>query len=242
MMSENAVSHTIHERLGALIDETESGEQLPSEPDLAKEMGVSRATLREAMRTFETRGLLQRKQGVGTFVIHPTNVFESGLENLVSLKSLADQIGLRVVQGELDIKRTYADEETAQKMNLDPGQEIIRVSRVIMAEERPIAYLIDTLPSDVLDPEALEENFKGSVLDLLIERNDPPLASSRCDINAIGATSKIARAMDIQRHDPLLVFTSKLYSVRGRIIDFSYSYFLPGYFRFHIVRRVGNDY
>lgn len=241
-MNENAVSQTIHERLGSLIDDTKSGEQLPSEPDLAKHMGVSRATLREAMRTFETRGLLQRKQGVGTFVIHPTNVFESGLENLVSLETIADQIDLQVILGELEVNCSNADQQIAKKMNLEPGEEILKVSRVIMAEGRPIAYLIDTLPSDILSPEEMEENFKGSVLDLLIEQNDPTLASSRCDISAIGATSKIARAMDIQRHDPLLVFTSKLYSVRGRIIDFSYSYFLPGYFRFHIVRRIGNDY
>jgi GntR family transcriptional regulator len=240
-MSGNAASQSIHERLGSLIDETESGERLPSEPDLAKDMGVSRATLREAMRTFETRGLLRRKQGVGTFVIHPTNVFETGLENLASLKTIADQIDLEVFPGDLEIERIQADQEIAEQLNLDPGSRVVKVSRVIMTKDRPIAYLVDILPLDVLPPQELKADFKGSVLDLLIERRDPPLASSRCDINAIGATSEIARALAIQRHDPLLVFTSKLYSVRGRVIDFSHSYFLPGYFRFHIVRRIGED-
>jgi len=240
-MSGTEVSQTIHEKLGTLIDNTQSGDRLPSEPDLAQDLGVSRATLREAMRTFETRGLLQRKQGVGTFVIHPTNVFESGLERLVSLETIADQIGLEVFQGDLDVERTKADQVTAEHMNLEPGEKVLRVSRVIMAENRPIAYLIDTLPAAVLSPEEMGPDFKGSVLDLLVQRSDPPLASSRCDINAIGATSEIARALDIQRHDPLLVFTSQLYSIRGRVIDFSYSYFLPGYFRFHIVRRIGDE-
>lgn len=84
MIKENDVSRSLHEQLSVLIAGTESGEQLPSEPKLADDFGVSRASLREAMRTFETRGLLQRQQGVGTFVIHPTHVFDSGLENNIN--------------------------------------------------------------------------------------------------------------------------------------------------------------
>jgi GntR family transcriptional regulator len=45
--------------------------------------------------------------------------------------------------------------------------------------------------------------------------------------------------MGIQRGDVLLRFTAQLFTAEGQIIDFSHSYFLPGYFRFHVVRRVG---
>ena len=55
--------------LAALIADTPAGHRLISEPELAKQMGVSRATLREAMRTFETQGLIRRRQGAGTYVV-----------------------------------------------------------------------------------------------------------------------------------------------------------------------------
>ena len=240
MIKNKDVSRSLHEKLSVLISETESGERLPSEPRLAEELGVSRASLREAMRTFETKGLLQRKQGVGTFVIHPTNVFESGLENLVSLETMADQIGLEVSLGDLEICQKTVDHELSKVLGLSEGEEILRVSRVIMADYRPIAYLEDNLPIDVISETEVKQHFTGSVLDLLIRRDDIPLASSRCDISAAGASPEIARALEIQRHDPLLVFSSELFSSVGRIIDSSFSYFIPGYFNFHIVRRVGD--
>ncbi len=239
MIRENDVSRSLHEQLSILISETESGDRLPSEPRLAEDLGVSRPSLREAMMTFETRGLLQRKQGVGTFVIHPDNVFDSGLDSLISLETMADQIGLEVSMGDLEVCRQVLDCELSEKLGLPKDEEILKVSRVILAEDRPIAFLEDNLPVDVISEEEVKEHFTGSVLDLLIKRDDIPLASSRCDISAIGATPEIARALDIQRHVPLLVFSSMLYSSRGRIIDSSFSYFIPGIFHFHIVRRVG---
>lgn len=241
MNKDNDVSRSLHEQLSQLISETESGHQLPSEPKLAEIFGVSRASIREAMRTFETKGLLQRKQGVGTFVIHPGNVFETGLENLHSLETIADQLGLVVSMGALEVYRRTIDQATSETLELPEGQEILTVSRVILTEDRPIAFLEDNLPLDILSEEEVKQDFTGSVLDMLIRRDDIPLASSVCEISAIGAPPEIARALDIQRNDPLLVFSSLLFSTRGRIIDSSFSYFLPGFFHFHIVRRVGNN-
>ena len=69
-----------------------AGQRLPSEPDLAKQLGVSRATLREAMRTFETQGLIRRRQGSGTFVVGKGAVMDSGLEVLESLETMAKRL------------------------------------------------------------------------------------------------------------------------------------------------------
>jgi GntR family transcriptional regulator len=76
------------------------------------------------------------------------------------------------------------------------------------------------------------------VLDLLIQRGSPPLSNSLCEIAAEAARADIARALDIQRGDALLRFTARLFSVDGRVVDYSYSYFLPGYFRFHVIREL----
>lgn len=232
-------SQQLHEDLRRLIAVTKPGERLLTEPELARQLGVSRATLREAMRTFETQGLIRRRQGSGTYVVHPSYVIESGLEVLESIETLASRIGLKVELGELKIETRSASQEEAEILQIEPGGSVVAVSRITLAEDRPVAYLVDTLPENVLDPIELRASFTGSVLDLLLKQGTPKLSRSRTDINAVTASPEVARALGIQRGDVLLRFIAKLFSDQGNIVDYSYSYFLPGYFRFHVVRRVG---
>jgi len=225
--------------LADLIARTEPGERLLSEPALAKQLGVSRATLREAMRAFEGQGLIRRRQGIGTFVVSHKQVIESGLEVLQSIESLAEKIQLPVSMGDLKIRQIFADTSLSEKLRVIEGAELIEVKRVIRAEGRSVAFLVDILPEKVLISSDLEEGFTGSVLDLLLKRGAITLMNSFTEINAVAATSDIARLLEIQRGDVLLMFQAYLYDDAGRVVDFSQSYFLPGYFRFHVVRRVG---
>jgi GntR family transcriptional regulator len=228
----------LQSELAVLIKRTLAGERLPSEPELAKQMGVSRATLREAMRTFEAQGLIRRRQGAGTFVVGQVPVIESGLEVLESLDTMARRMNLEVSVSDLQIEKFYADQECAENLGMPLAARLMRVRRVIRADRRAVAYLIDTLPEEVLAPVQLPETFSGSVLDLLLERGDP-LTVSRAAVSAVGATAEVAKALEIQRDDVLLQIASQLYYSNGKVVDYSFSYFIPGYFKFHIVRRVG---
>ena len=232
------LSQRLHEDLAEIISATKPGDRLLTEPDLAKQLGVSRATLREAMRTFETQGFLLRKQGVGTFVVRPTQVLESGLEVLESIETLAKRTGLPVSSGKVDLEQRQATSEECDALGMELGCTVISVSRVIMAEGRPAAYLVDILPEDVLSPDEVQQGFSGSVLDLLVERGNPKLVNSHCEIAAVAADSTISRALHIQRGDAILKFSSRLFALDGRVVDCSFSYFLPGYFRFHVVREL----
>jgi GntR family transcriptional regulator len=225
--------------LANLIGSTPPGERLPAEPELAKQLGVSRATLREAMRAFEGQGIIRRRQGVGTFVVGQPPVFESGLEVLESIESLAHRIGLDVSMGDVHIETVCADAVQAAALGLSEGLDLVQVRRVILTGSRPVAYLVDTLPEDVLTSEDLKQGFTGSVLDLVLQRGSPKLTRSVAEIRAVAASAEIARSLGIQRGDVLLEFIARLYTSEERVVDYSLSYFLPGYFRFQVVRRVG---
>jgi GntR family transcriptional regulator len=239
-MTENHSTYqTLQTKLSDLIENAPKGTKLPSEPDLAEQLGVSRATLREAMRTFESQGLLRRRQGLGTFVVGPPQVIESGLEVLESIETMADKTGLDVSMGALEIFHIQADDSQSTKLKCDIGDPLLEVKRVILTEDSPVAFLVDILPESILDTEMLRSEFTGSVLDLLIQIGEPSLSVSKTDISAIHAPTDVAKALDIQRDDTLLLLKGLLFDQDGEPIDLSYSYFLPGYFRLHIIRKIG---
>lgn len=235
MAGPTQLSQRLHTQLGELITGLSAGDRLPSEPKLSKIFGVSRATLREAMRTFETQGMIQRRQGVGTFVVHPSGVMDAGLEVLESIETLAERIGLPVRMGAFEMERRLA---STTEQTLLKEDEVLHVSRVIEAEGRPVAYLEDTLPGSLMTDDELLMSFSGSVLDLLLKRGVPQLASSDTEMQAVASEAHIARALRIQRGDVVLCLRATLFSINGDVVDYSESFFLPGYFRFRVVRRV----
>lgn len=238
MVQKISKSQRLHEELGRIIAKTKPGQRLLTEPELAKQLGVSRATLREAMRTFETQGLITRRQGSGTYVIHPTQIIESGLELLESIQTMAKKTKLVISMGEVDVTRRDATLVESKAFNLPLPLRVYEVARIILAEGRPVAFLIDIIPDDLMDFDDLQKEFSGSMLDLLTHLGTHNLAYSRAEITATISTPKIARAMGIQSGDVLLHFYSYLYTTKGRMINLAVSYFLPGYFRFHVIRRV----
>jgi GntR family transcriptional regulator len=229
------------QQLAHLLANTPPDTYLPSEPDLARQLGISRATLREAMRPFEEQGLIVRRQGVGTIVTRPPRTLDAGLEVLESLETLAARTGLTVEMGELRIEGRMPTVEEAGLLELTRETPVVEVARVIQAGGRPVAYLIDVLPGQVFPEDAQAQGFRGSVLDFLMRRGDPELDVSRTEISAVAASGDVARALRIQRGDVLLRLEAYLYTRDGRAVDHSSSYFLPGSIRMHVVRRVGKQ-
>jgi len=207
-MSQTSVAQRLHDQLLHIITETQPGERLPSEPFLAEQLNVSRATLREAMRAFETQGIIRRKQGSGTYVNQPPRVLESGLEVLESIETMAQRSGLSVDIGNLTLEKRIPDSDECLSLNAPPGSEVLCISCTILAEGRPVAFLVDTLPANFITADEFQADFRGSILDFLLSRGQPPILASRTEINAVSAPPRVARALGIQRGDVLLCFAS----------------------------------
>ena len=220
--------------LTELVERSEPGEVLPSEPRLAEQLGVSRATLREAMSALEDRGMIVRRQGIGTYI--PPTVIEAGLEDLVSIENMAARVGLEVEMGESEIQHRNATPEEASLLG---AKKVTEIRRVILAEGEPVAYLIDTIGEGLIPNSVLDKKFHGSVLDLLLERGKPQLEYSRSEISAVSAEHLVADRLRVPTGSVLLSFEARLFTREGKIVDRSRSYFLPGTFKFHVVRRVG---
>jgi GntR family transcriptional regulator len=212
---------------------------LPSEAELSQRLEVSRATIREALAKLDQAGVIVRKHGVGTFVAPPQPVIDAGLEELESIETLAERIGLETHMSKATIEERLALPAEADRLQLTPQDQILSVTRVIMTGKRPVAYLVDIVPIRYLRQQDLAENFNGSVLDLFLQKGKPALSHSRTDISPDTADEAIARKLRLNPGDTLFKLEAQLFTREGHIVDYSLSYFVPGYFRFHVVRRIG---
>ena len=216
------------------------GDQLPPEPELAQHLGISRSTLREVMRTFEERDLIIRRQGVGTFVNHGSPlIIEGGLETLESVDTLVRRRGMTIQTRDLEIRETPAPRDLAVSLGVAEGVSLTVVTRTKVANRRPVAYMIDALPASVVSAEDMRAGFQGSVLDYLLAREDLALAHARADILPVLADDAQFSGLDLEPGTVLLLLEETLYAAGGEIIGFSRNYFVPEFFKFHVVRRVG---
>ena len=214
---------------------------LPSEADLSLRFEVSRATIREALAKLENAGVIIRKHGVGTFVAPPQPVIDAGLEELESLETLAERIGLETHMSRASIDEREASAIEVDRLQLTSADQVLSVARVIMTGKRPVAYLVDIVPLQYLRQQDLAETFNGSVLDLFLRRGQPALSHSRTDIIPVPAEDSIARKLQVKVGDTLLKLEAQLFTREGKVADYSLSYFVPGYFHFHVVRRIGKS-
>jgi GntR family transcriptional regulator len=225
------------------------GCQLPAEDELARQLGVSRATLREALLNLERQGVILRRRGVGTFVANsPSRPLDSGLEVLESIDHMAARSGLNVTLQDVEIEERPARAEETRGLAFNPTQGnaplVLSVRRVILLDAHPSAHLVDVLPCSVLCKDELlgeatgAPPFHGSVLDVLIQRGEPRLAYSYTRLAATTADAELARQLHISRKAPLLKLEARLYSQDGMVVDYSTSHFVPGHFDFHVLRRI----
>jgi GntR family transcriptional regulator len=228
------------EALVRFLSEREPGEQLPPEPELAQRLGVSRSTLREALRVLKVKGLIARKQGVGTFVQSSPTLIPGGLETLESLDTLAGRLGLEVRTAQLVFDKVEAGvyPEVMEKLWLAPDDELTAVRRVKLTGARPVAFIEDLVPVAVVTTEELRASFGGSVLDVLCGRGDPRPDYARADIRVLAASRELGQKLELRPGAPLLLLEELLYSGEGRPIEFSRNYFVPGFFGFYVIRRI----
>ena len=125
------------------------GTRLENEMDLADALRVSRPTLRRAIQYLVERGMLVRKRGVGTQVLHPQ------VRRPVELSSLYDDLtkaGRVPATTVLSVEVRPASDTVAQALGIPDGAEVTRIERVRWADGEPLALMRNDVPVEVLRP------------------------------------------------------------------------------------------
>lgn len=156
----------VYNRLFEMIKAKEFGDsgKLPAEPGLAKMMGVSRTTLRQALDLLEEDGLVKCMQGKGNFIIKSEVKKKSGLEilsNPISC-SLIDEI----TEIEIDFRIEAGNEYTAQIMERNVAI-VVFVDRWFKSGDKVIGYSISVIPAETILASDIDLNNKERLLNYL---------------------------------------------------------------------------
>jgi GntR family transcriptional regulator len=213
------------------------GDLLPPESHFVDQLGISRGTLREAMRVLEEEGVVRRRQGIGTLICDATNPIRSTLDINESVSEMI--LGKNMKPGSRDtrIEKIQAGKEVAERLNLKSGAAVISLTRVRTANGIPVAYTVDFLPMTIA-PEDFSRSFKGGSLYTFMEdKIGIELTNSMLQIQPVKSTKTIAQALDIKTGSLLMLLKQTDTNTKNEPVLYSEEYFVADRFAFTVYRR-----
>jgi GntR family transcriptional regulator len=233
-------SVSVQDELKQRIDRGQlpAGTRLPSEPELAAELQVSRATLREALRAMELEGLLRRRQGSGTFVAeHPRMANSLDVNFGVTDAIRAAGMAPGIAHGRHWVEPASAGE--AALLELEPGQDVLVVERVRTAEGNPVVLSRDLFPSRLVEGRDLvvEAMLERSIYDVLERDLGIVIHHGVARFRPVRADHAVAGHLGVPRGELLLYLWQVDYAQDGAPVVSSHEFHLADAFDFTVVRR-----
>jgi GntR family transcriptional regulator len=220
-----------------------AGDRIPPEAELVSSLGVSRVTVRAGLARLVERGVLERRQGSGTFLVRPPEGarLAAGLERLETYTVHAARLGLKLDGSELAIETSGATADEAEALEVERGTPLVKVSRVLLIEGEPAAWMVDVVPESIVGVREVRERFRpdAMLLDLLVSEG-VPVGYSQMSIGAVmvGPEDEIGEKLGLKRQSAALSLIQTMYLTSGQPAQFSRDVFLPGKLDLHVVREL----
>jgi DNA-binding GntR family transcriptional regulator len=223
--------YQVARRLQELIESGELavGSKLPNEVDLAERLGVSRPTMRHAINYLVERGMLTRKRGVGTQIVHRK------VRRPVELTSLYDDLMSTGQQPRTEIRSfdiRPAPDHVAEALGVPEGTEVSWFERLRYAGGEPLAIMHNAVPVDVLPLTEADLQTRG-LYELLRAAGHIPRMANQL-VGARAATAAEARLLGDPRGAPVLTMTRTAWDAAGRAVEFGSHLYRASRYSFEI--------
>lgn len=199
------------------------GERLPSEPELCASFGVSRYTVRAALRSLFEQGFIASRQGVGTVVRAATANprYSYAFESLDDLLQYANATRVRVVEA----RRIEADAELEAWLASDRGAcwWIVRTLRTPLRGKQAVACSHIYVPDAFAAIVPRLRNYRHPIFTLLEQHYGERIAEIRQTLSVAMAAKDEALALGLENGAPIMCVVRRYFNAAGRVLEVSRS-------------------
>ncbi|MCI0519581.1 MAG: GntR family transcriptional regulator, partial [Chloroflexi bacterium] len=213
------------------------GEQLPPEMELLQMLGVSRTTLREALRILEEQRFIRKRRGLGTFVLGRAIIKD--MSQNFGITEMISQAGYAPGTRDFTVYVEAASKSVAEKMGVDLSSPLVVVDRVRTANGAPVVWTRDIMPQENLAGwmPSFAELDHMSLYEWLERYANIRIFSGLASFSPVQATKEIADKLDTPRNSLLLLIEQVDHDHDNRPVLYSLEYHLMEKFNFIIQRK-----
>ena len=228
-----------------LLEELENGRysgtvQLPSELELASDLGVSRTVVRDALSELERDGYLERVRGIGTLVNRDVVQLKNRMDQKLEFYKMIRAIGKEPRSDNLSVTREIASPALAEKLQLptDAPQTLVFVRRRVMADDTPVLFSTDILPLSLFDNKRLEGiDFSQPIFDIAARHCHTEVTETVAHLHAVSGPAGIRRQLALRPEQALLQLEEICYSRLCKPVLCCQTYYTD-FFDFAMVRKL----
>lgn len=227
----------IYEQLFHLIESNyfKHGEKLPGENSLAKELGVSRASLRQALLILQEDGIIHNVQGKGNFLVKTRKNIDMGMEKLCNAAKVFNIEEYEDIS--LEINYEMPSKWVQSVLQIKSNNLVVVFHRRYKINSEYACYNISIIPYDILTSYNLDMENQSELLGFLDERIYDETSSAKTQIKLTSSGDFVAEKLQVQEEEILILFEETIFKESGQPIVLSKSYFRSEFYEFHINRR-----
>lgn len=219
-----------------IIDGDFEDGRIPSETELAAELGVSRTTVRDALSRLEQEGAIYRKQGAGTFVNEPGLQIKSRLEEIWAYEDVLEAHGYTPSVTVLRIDRRGATDEEAKDLGIEHAAELVVVEKLFLENQKPVVLTVNRIPAALLGDHTAIDGVEP-LYELLDVHADRHLSYFVSEIVPITLSGEIATALGVTSGTPAVSFEEIGFDQDNHPVVLTTSMFRDDLLRFRLIRR-----
>lgn len=206
-------------------------ERLPSESELRKVFGVSRITVRQALRDLHAEGLVFSVQGKGTFVSRPKAVQD--IQNLQGFGEAMNPQGYETSSRVVGVQEVRVPGDVADALDINRNSYVVELTRIRYLNREPISMDHSFFPVEI-GKELLGRDLTQDIFPMLENECGIELGHAELKIEAISANEDVAKKLNVGEASPILRIQRLVFSTSGQPIDFEYLSYRGDAFQYQV--------